>query len=144
MAPRTRPSSLAPRLMLLFAVLGCLLGLGQAGAAAETASMGSMPMALAADSGHVAHQLAPAMQNPADSSLGISAEGHAGHGSTTAHAMNCMSAAAVAASGAVALADVANTATAALIAPMSRLHTAILVESYRRAPDITTLCVQRI
>lgn len=144
-----RSRSLAPRLVLLFAVLVCLLGLGQAGASAQTSpdasQTASMPTAVAADSGHAAHEVATPAVRADDRSLAAApGEGHAGHGSDAGHALNCMSAIAVAALGAIALTDAATLVSPVFSAPVPRLRSAVLAVSYPRPPDIATLCVQRI
>lgn len=145
MAPRIRPSNLAPRLVLLFAVLSCLLGLGQAGAAAQIAPVAAAPTTVAAATTHADHPAAHALQ--ADTAATVPAApaaGHAEHGSDASHAMDCITVTASAAIGALAIADAANLVTPTFIAPMSRMHTAVHSVAYPRPPDLRTLCVQRI
>ena len=139
-----RSSRLAPRLVLLFAVLTCLLGLGQTSSVAQTADMAAMPAVASADSGRSAHQMATPAQATDEPSAPSPASGRGGHGGDAGHAMDCMSATAVAALGAIALAGAADLISPVLSAPISGLHAAVLAVSYPRPPDITTPCVQRI
>lgn len=149
MTPHTRLRSLAPRLALLFAVISCVLGLGQAGAAAQDMptgmGMGGMPSGAAADPGHAAQQVARTAQSPDDLARTAQAgEGHSRHGSDAGHTKKCMSTPAVAAFGAIAFAGAALLVTPALSAPLSRMRAAVLAVSYPRPPDLAALCVQRI
>ncbi|MGQ0631566.1 MAG: hypothetical protein ACT4P1_11020 [Sporichthyaceae bacterium] len=147
MHPRPR-RSLAPRLMLLFAVLTCLLGLGQAGASAQTVMTNPTPTAVVSMSEHGGHKAAGSSLtavgiSPAAGAAGP-AQGHGGHGSEAGHELSCMTASAVSATGAVALADAANLLSPAFFVPVSQMRSAVLVVAYPRPPDISALCIQRI
>ncbi|MGQ0632703.1 MAG: hypothetical protein ACT4P1_16935 [Sporichthyaceae bacterium] len=145
MTPRIRPSNLAARLVLLFAVLACLLGLGQAGAAAQIEPFAIAPTAGATATAHGDHPAAHVLQVDSAATVPTAPEaGHSGHGSDASHAMDCMTTTASSAIGALIIADTANLVTPAFVAPMSRLHTAVHSAAYPRPPDLRTLCVQRI
>lgn len=142
MAPHTRTEHLAPRLLLLFAVLFCVLGLGQSGAgAAETAPQPAVITA-ASTGGHGAHQASGSVVWTSPVQAPAAPEsGHGSHNPGADHDLTCMASSVTAVIGFLALPDAA-ALVRAVIAPASRMRTAVLA-AYPRPPDIATLCVQR-
>ncbi len=144
MAPHTRIERLAPRLLLLFAVLFCLLGLGQSVAAATESAPEPAAIAAASPAGHGAHQASGSVVSTTPVQAPAEPEGgHGSHSPGTDHGLTCMASSATAVIGVLALPDAA-ALVRAVIAPASRLRTAVFAVAYPRPPDIATLCVQRI
>ncbi|MGQ0625666.1 MAG: hypothetical protein ACT4PP_13595 [Sporichthyaceae bacterium] len=157
---RSARSRLAPRLVLIFAVLACVFGWGQSIAAAASSAEPSAPPALAAPvhassaSDTAVHSSAPvsvataeravdqATQGPADAQGHGDAQGHAGHGSSHDHSVSCMASSASAAFGAATASDVAPVA-AAVIPLQTPLRELALRAGEQRAPGIATFCVLR-
>ncbi len=136
-----RPSRppLAPRLVLVVAVLACLFGWGHGVASAAGATDGaSRPGATVEQTLEAGHDHAAAGhvedRQPSD--------GHAGHGAGHDHSVFCMASSAGAALGAVAAPDAAGPVITALPAQTRSLEAAPPVEAHR-APSIAALCVLR-
>lgn len=145
MAARTRFRSLAPRLVLLFAVVFCVLKLGQAGAADQAMPMASMPSTVAADYDHVVQHDATLVHASTVRGLADPADlGRAGHDTGAGRTMSCLAASTLAVFGSPAFADAALLVTPAVSAPLSRMRAGLFALAYPRPPDLTTLCVQRI
>lgn len=142
-------SRLAPRLVLVFAVLACLFGWGNAVAAAagQAEQNAASTVEVVAPAAHsLAHSSAHAasagtLDQPAGTPVQQN-NGHGGHGSGHDHAVTCMVSSAAAALGAVSVADAAALVISA-VPSLIRVHEAALPAAEQRAPSITTLCVQR-
>ncbi|MGQ0843036.1 MAG: hypothetical protein ACT4QF_02765 [Sporichthyaceae bacterium] len=139
MRPTTGSTTLAPRLLLLFALVVCVLGFGQPGASAAP------PGVAATVAGAAAAQAAP--HSPAVAPEGASAASPLGapyeHGAHGDHALSCVSTSGAVALGALLAPDVA-AVVRSVVTAMSRVRTAIAEAAYPRPPDIAALCVQRI
>lgn len=136
-------TTLAPRLLLLFALLSCVLGFGQLEASAAPSGVDvTVPSVAAAHPAHHAPAAAPSEGASAASPVGTADEpgGHGAHGD---HALSCMSTSGAVALGALLAPDVA-VVVRSVVAPMSLLRTAIAQAAYPRPPDLAALCVQRI
>lgn len=126
-------SRLAPRLVLVFAVLACVFGWGDSVAVtpAVPSAGGVHAEAHSGPPGSVHHPAQPAE------------DGHGGHGSSHDHAVRCM-----ASSAAPTFAAVTGPEAAALVMsavpPLIRVHEAVLPTAAQRPPSIALLCVQRI
>lgn len=147
MSSQTRTDLLAPRLLLLFAVLVCMLGLGPAGAgAAETPSVqtGDTPGVSAlfqAPDDHAGHRSATADLATPLTSQAPSENG--AHGSGDHQSLSCAVIAAAVALGVLAAPSAVGSGSPGLAPPVSS-RGETLVAAQPRPPDIATLCVQRI
>ena len=139
MASPTR-SRLAPRLVLVFAVLGCVFGWGQSVAVTPDApAAAGLHSEVHADAHSQEHaEPAEAVDHPAQPAE----DGHGGHGSGHDHALLCMASSAAPAFGVVSVPDAAALVISA-VPGLTRVHGAALPVAEHRAPNTTTLCVQR-
>ena len=154
---RPNRSPLAPRLVLIVAVLACVFGWGEAIAVAASgpedsshsqaapASPAGLPGGHGEGStGSVAPLLAPATE-VAHAEHGDSGHGKAGHNASHEHAVSsCMVSSATSAAGALVTPDVAAVLVVAVVPPQARVRHVAGTAPEQRAPSIATLCVQRI
>lgn len=140
------PTTLAPRLLLLFALVACVLGFGQFGATASSDGTDTAPT-VAVATAHAGHHSPTTAPSAADASPAVphgTQDEHGGHGAHGDHAVSCMATTGGAAQGDL-VAPATTTAIGSLVvAPASQFRFAAPTPAYPRPPDIATLCVQRI
>lgn len=149
---RPRAPRLAPRLVIVFAVLACVFGWGHsASVAASSEAAPAHPVIdnpQASSAGHDrGHGATPAVSPDAVESAGDAAGAHHrdhsdGHNAAHDHAVFCMASSATSALGLVPAPDVA--ALLVTVVPAQPRHRAgVVVVNEPRAPSIAALCVLR-
>lgn len=129
-------------MLLLFAVVVCVLGLGQS--MAPSMSMSGAPEAVvSAGAVHAGHDLsAAAPQMDPAAPMDVSADSTPGHGAHGDHSMSCTANLEVAPPAATIAPD-ATESLSAVVAQTSNLRTVAVNAVLVRPPDLSTLCVQR-
>ena len=154
---RPNRSILAPRLVLVVAVLACVFGWGEAiavaasgpGNSSHSLAAPTSPAGLPAghgegSSGSAAPALAPVNQ-VAHAEHGDAGHGEAGHNASHEHSVSsCMVSSASSAAGALVTPDVAAALVVAAVPPRARVPALAGSVPEQRAPSIVILCVQRI
>ncbi|MGQ0842996.1 MAG: hypothetical protein ACT4QF_02560 [Sporichthyaceae bacterium] len=154
MEHRTRAGTIAPRLLMLAAVLFCLFGFavpeGSGGtAAAPSAVVGLLTTdvaAGAADTAHAAHEPADDPSLASVASVGWADAGHAAHGHGAGHgehSVNCMPSASSSPIAAAPAPDLAPAVTVVALA-LPRSAAVFIPAVLPRPPDLRSLCVQRV
>lgn len=146
MTPLARLGHLVPRLLLGVAVIMCVMGLAEAGAAAgESPKAGPVVASAPQDAGAHGSAHAAAAQPEAAPERPDPGGGHGGHGSDPSggHALSCMVTAGLSVA-AFALPQLVGEGTALVAPPTRRMMSELPPELLPRPPDLLrALCVQR-